>query len=107
MVMYAVTSENGTFGRNRRHVTRSIQQANKQHVMSRDAVDDEADNFDAKVNNSGLPDTSPPLVEVSPSPTIRELSRSLGLTDNVSLRAYSDNTSDMNTPVCSQKRPSS
>ncbi|GFS24420.1 integrase core domain [Elysia marginata] len=90
---YAVTSEDGTFRRNRRHIIRSTEQASKQHVMSRDAVDDEADNFDAKVNNSGLPDTSPPLVEVPPSPTKREFSSSLPLTDNVSLRAHSDNAS--------------
>ncbi|GFR57877.1 integrase core domain [Elysia marginata] len=90
---YAVTSDDGTFRGNRRHIIRSTEQANKQHVMSIDAVDDEADNFDAKINNSGLPDTSPPPVEVPPSPTIREFSSSLPLTDNVSLRAHSDNAS--------------
>ncbi|GFN86947.1 integrase core domain [Plakobranchus ocellatus] len=76
---YAVTLEDSTFRRNRRHIIRSTKQANKQHVMSGDAVDDEADNFDTKNNNSGLPDTSPPLVEVPPSPTKREFSSSLSL----------------------------
>ncbi|GFO37534.1 hypothetical protein PoB_006403900 [Plakobranchus ocellatus] len=80
---YAVTLEDSTFRRNRRHIIRSTEQANKQHVMSGDAVDDEADNCDAKNNNSGLPDTSPPLVEVPPSPTKREFSSSLPLNDNV------------------------
>ncbi|GFN74639.1 hypothetical protein PoB_000114500 [Plakobranchus ocellatus] len=61
--------------------------------MSRDAVDDEADNLDAKINNSGLPDTSPPLVEVPLSPIKREFSSSFPLNDNVSQRAHSNNTS--------------
>ncbi|GFR61084.1 integrase core domain [Elysia marginata] len=87
---YAVTSEEGTFRRNRRHIIKSTEQANKQHVTSRDAVDDEAENFDSKVNR-GLPDTSPPLVEIPPSPSKREFSSSLF--DNVSLRAHSDNAS--------------
>ncbi|GFO32675.1 transposon ty3-i Gag-Pol polyprotein [Plakobranchus ocellatus] len=90
---YAVTLEDSTFRRNRRHIIRSTEQANKQHVMSGDVVDDEADNFDAKNNNSGLPDTSPPLVEVPPSPTKREFSSSLPLNDNVSQRAHSNNAS--------------
>ncbi|GFR59714.1 integrase core domain [Elysia marginata] len=64
---YAVTLEKRTFRRNRRHIIRSTEQANKQNFISRDAVDHEANNFDAKLNNSGLPDTSPPLVEVLPA----------------------------------------
>ncbi|GFN84237.1 integrase core domain [Plakobranchus ocellatus] len=90
---YAVTLEDNMFRGNRRHIIRSREQANKQHVMSRDAVDDEADNLDAKTNSSGLPDTSPPLVEVTPSPTKREFSSSLPLNDNMSLRAHSHNAS--------------
>ncbi|GFS05249.1 Pol polyprotein [Elysia marginata] len=89
---YHVETGDGVYKRNRRHIRTSTEHANRdRNVVPPSFEETEEDTQVHLSNNSGMPNTPQPQVEVPPSPTHRELSNSRPLTDKVSLRAHSDN----------------
>ena len=91
---YIVETGDGVYKRNRRHIRTSTEEANRDRNIVSPSFEETEEDAQVPLNdNSGrpMPNTPQPQVEVAPSPTPSELSNSLPLTDNVSLRAHPDN----------------
>ncbi|GFO08285.1 hypothetical protein PoB_003479000 [Plakobranchus ocellatus] len=91
---YQVETDNGVYRRNRRRIKTATEQANKRHYdFSLEQYEVEDDMQETVGDNYSMPNAAQPHVEILPSPTHRNFSSSRPLTDSVSPKAHSNNTS--------------